>query len=135
MRLPCGEKPALESWPLLNLPAIMMPFVESVSQRQSTRAPVGDAVVKLRAMIVAGTYPGVTKQSELFRDPIGHGGPHIQALAAYCNFAAIYRTSPAGLQTPGQGIDGAQEAILHELAWETVSKYAYAGVAANETGD
>lgn len=92
--------------------------------------PVGDAVVKLRALVVAGKYPGVTKQSELFRDPIGHGGPHIQALAAYCNYAAIYRASPEGLQTPSQGLDDAQQAILQRLAWETVSEYPHAGLAA-----
>lgn len=91
--------------------------------------PAGDAVVKLREKIVAGTYPGVTKQSELFRDPIGHGGPHIQALVAYCNYAAIYRRSPEGLKTPPQGLDEAQEAILQKLAWDTVSKYPHAGVA------
>jgi hypothetical protein len=51
--------------------------------------PVGDAVVKLRGLVIDGKYPGVAKQSELFTDPIGHGGPHIQALASYCNFAAI----------------------------------------------
>lgn len=90
--------------------------------------PVGDAVVKLRGLVIEGTYPGVTKQSELFRDPIGHGGPHIQALAAYCNYAGIYRTSPEGLHTPPQGLDAAQEAILQKLAWDTVSKYRYSGV-------
>lgn len=95
--------------------------------------PVGDAVVKLRGMIIGGTYPGVTKQSELFRDPIGHGGPHIQALAAYCNYAAIYRTSPEGLHAPPQGLDAAQEAILQKLAWDTVSKYRYSGVASNQS--
>ena len=93
--------------------------------------PVGDAVVKLRGMIVAGTYPGVTKQSELFTDPIGHGGPHIQSLAAYCNYAAIYRVSPEGLKTPPQGLDDAQQAILQKLAWETVSNYPHAGIAAS----
>jgi hypothetical protein len=91
--------------------------------------PAGDAVVKLRSMIVAGTYPGVTKQSELFRDPIGHGGPHIQALVAYCNYSAIYRVSPEGLKTPPKGLDAAQEAILQKLAWETVSEYPHAGIA------
>lgn len=94
--------------------------------------PVGDAVVKLRAMVVAGTYPGVTKQSELFRDPIGHGGPHIQALAAYCNYAAIYHTSPKGLRTPPQGLDDPQETILQKLAWDTVSTYPHAGIEPSE---
>lgn len=90
--------------------------------------PVGDAVVKLRALVVSGKYPGITKQSELFTDPIGHGSPHIQALASYCNFAAIYRTSPAGLTMDLPGIDAAQHAILQKLAWEMVAGYPYAGV-------
>ncbi len=109
--------------------------VDELNKQHERRAvfivPAGDAVVKLRAMIVAGTYPGVSKQSELFRDPIGHGGPHIQALVAYCNYAAIYRTSPEGLKTPPQGLDDDQQAILQKLAWGTVSKYPHAGVAAN----
>ena len=89
--------------------------------------PVGDAVVKLRGLVIEGKYPGVAKQSELFTDPIGHGGPHIQALASYCNFAAIYRTSPVGHDLPG--LTGEQSAILQKLAWETVSSYALAGTA------
>jgi alkaline phosphatase D len=91
--------------------------------------PVGDAVVKLRAMVVDGKYPGVKSQSELFTDSIGHAGPHVQALAAYCNFAAIYRVSPEGLTVRFPGVDDAQHDILQKLAWETVSKYGHSGVA------
>jgi hypothetical protein len=90
--------------------------------------PVGDAVVKLRAMVVAGEFPGITKQSALFRDPIGHGQGHIMALAAYCNFAAIYRISPVGHTAPERSINAEQHAILQKIAWDTVSKYPPAGV-------
>jgi hypothetical protein len=92
--------------------------------------PVGDAVVKLRGLVIDGKYPGVAKQSELFTDPIGHGGPHIQALATYCNFAAIYRTSPAGLTMAVQAIDEPQHDILQRIAWDTVSAYPHAGLPA-----
>jgi hypothetical protein len=92
--------------------------------------PVGDAVVKLRALVIEGKYPNVKTQSSLFTDPIGHAGPHVQALAVYCNFAAIYRVSPEGLKPRFKGVDDAQHAILQKLAWETVSKYSHAGVAA-----
>jgi hypothetical protein len=92
--------------------------------------PVGEAVVKLRALIIDGKYPGVAKQSELFTDPIGHGGAHIQNLASYCNFATIYRVSPAGLNLPG--LTDEQNAILQKIAWETVSAYPYAGIAGAE---
>jgi hypothetical protein len=90
--------------------------------------PAGDAVVNLRSLVIDGKYPGVTKQSELFRDPIGHGGLHIQWLVSYCNFAAIYHTSPEGLTVTTDGVDAAQHAILQKIAWETVSRYAYSGV-------
>jgi len=99
--------------------------------------PVGDAVVQLRSLIVDGKYPGVTKQSELFTDPIGHGTAHVQALASYCNYVAIYRHNPMGLKLPAlpagknaTGVDDAQHAILQKIAWETVSEYPYAGLAA-----
>jgi hypothetical protein len=95
--------------------------------------PVGDAVVKLRAMIVAGKFPGLTKQSELFTDPIGHGQKHLQLLTAYCNYAAIYRTIPEGLPLQlDRTITDEQNAILQRLAWETVSKYPYAGIGKRE---
>jgi len=90
--------------------------------------PVGDAVVKLRAMVVAGEFPGITKQSALFRDPIGHGHGHIMALAAYCNFAAIYRISPVGHTAPERSINAEQHAILQQIAWDIVSNYPPAGV-------
>jgi opacity protein-like surface antigen len=90
--------------------------------------PVGDAVVKLRAMVVAGEFPGITKQSALFRDPIGHGQGQIMALAAYCNFAALYRISPVGHTAPERSITPEQHAILQKIAWDTVSNYPPAGM-------
>ncbi len=63
---------------------------------------------------------------------------------AYCDFAVIYGVSPEGLKPSFKGITykfkgGAehsmegitdeQHAILQKIAWETVSKYPYAGVA------
>ena len=92
--------------------------------------PVGDAVVKLRALIVDGKFPGITKQSQLFRDPIGHGQGHVMALAAYCNYAAIYRISPERLPLMiERSVDAEQHAILQKMAWDTVSTYSYAGIA------
>lgn len=90
--------------------------------------PAGDAVVKLRALVVDGKYPGVAKQSELFRDPIGHGFAHVQAVVSYCNFVAIYKMDPQGLKVTFEGVDEAQQAILQRIAWETVSNYPYSGV-------
>lgn len=95
--------------------------------------PVGDAVIQLRTLISEGKFPGITKQSQLFTDPIGHGNAHVKALAAYCNYVAIYRASPAGLPLKIDGsVTDEQNAILQRIAWETVSKYPYAGIAKPE---
>jgi hypothetical protein len=92
--------------------------------------PVGDAIVKLREMVAAEKFPGITKQSQLFRDPIGHGQGHVMALAAYCNYVAIYRASPEGLPLQvDRSVNDEQNAILQKIAWETVSKYPHAGIA------
>jgi len=105
--------------------------------------PVGDAVVKLRSLIVDGKYPGITKQSLLFTDAIGHGTSPVQSLASYCNYVAIYRHNPMGLKVPAipetkdvagkkdtPGVNDQQHAILQKIAWETVSEYPFAGIAA-----
>jgi hypothetical protein len=93
--------------------------------------PVGDAIVKLREMVVDGKFPGVTKQSELFLSgPRGsiHVEKHANLLTAYCNYAAIYQKSPVGLKLEMEDITDEQHAILQKLAWETVSQYPYAGL-------
>jgi hypothetical protein len=110
--------------------------VDDLNRQHGSRmvdiVPAGDAVVKLRSLVVEGKYPGVTKQSELFRDPIGHGTQHVQWLVTYCNFAAIYRMSPEGLMLTADGVSPEQQAILQRVAWETVSQYPYAGVKAKK---
>lgn len=93
--------------------------------------PVGEAVTKLRSMIAEGKVPGVEKQSQVFSDAMPHAGPLAAELAAYCNYAAIYRRSPEGLAIK-DGATAEQQAILQRIAWETVSKYPYAGVAPKE---
>jgi hypothetical protein len=92
--------------------------------------PVGDATVKLRALVLEGKYPGVTKQSDLWNDAMPHAGVHVMALSGYCHFAAIYRTSPVGLKILRfKELTDEQHAILQRIAWETVSNYPHAGVA------
>ena len=92
----------------------------------------------VRAGFVNGVLRTISKRDEqswvnqlapdAAADPIGHAGPHVQVLASYCNFAAIYRISPEGLKAQGGGVTDEQHALLQKLAWETVSKYAYSGV-------
>ncbi|MEI8383239.1 MAG: hypothetical protein WCJ09_24185 [Planctomycetota bacterium] len=108
--------------------------VDALNKEHNRKAvfivPVGDAVVKLRGMVIEGTFPGIKTQSELFTDPIGHAGPQVQALASYCNYVAIYRISPVGLKIPGKSVTQEQHEILQKLAWDTVSGYSHSGVVA-----
>lgn len=111
--------------------------------------PLHDAVMKLRRMVKDGTFPKVTKQEDLFHDSNGrrdeHGLSQIYALAAFCAYAAIHGISPEGMRPnfPANGhlanhpkipLDDEQNAVLQKIAWETVSKYPYAGVSAPAGG-
>ena len=86
--------------------------------------------------------PGLTRQAELFRDPISHPAPPLEALNTYLHYAVIYGQSPVGLPVPGvlknarkESWDDKLNRALQEIAWETVSKYPYSGVKAEKKGE
>ena len=96
--------------------------------------PVGDAVFALREHIAKGTAPGLTKQTDLFRDDIGHPREPLAELVTYCHFAAITGRNPAGLPIPAdlKNLPQAEELnrLLQKLAWDAVTSYAMSGVKA-----
>jgi hypothetical protein len=103
-----------------------------VGKRAVFVVPVGQAVLALREKVIKGECPGVSKQSELFTDPLGHIHAHIMALASYCHFAVIYQRSPVGLPVP-TSLAKLPEAeklnrLLQELAWEAVTQHPLSGV-------
>ena len=121
-------------------------YVDEVNAKAGKRivflVPLGDGMLEVRKMIVAGKFPGLTKQS--YREKLGDRGsvlggdimPHQghigMRLGSYMHFAALYRMSPVGLRFPGKEGDGLtdeQRPILQKLAWDMVSKYPYAGIA------
>ena len=113
-------------------------YVDEVNAKAGKRVvflvPLGDGMLEVRKMIVAGKFPGVTKVSGsvLGGDIMPHQGLLGKRLGAYMHFAALYRMSPEGLLFPGKDGDGLtdpQRAILQKVAWEMVSKYPYAGIA------
>jgi hypothetical protein len=96
-----------------------------------TLVPVGSALSDLRAAIIAGTVPGLARQSELFKDSNGHGTPPLQHLATYCWFAAVYGRSPVGmrsLETEGDANSRALHRRLQEIAWAAVQREPSSGV-------
>ena len=95
--------------------------------------PDAQATLALREKIIAGTAPGLKKQSELFKDGWGHPRPTLRLLSAYCHFAVIYRRSPVGLPIPPSSIkegvkDEALNRLLQELAWDAVIHHPLSGV-------
>jgi hypothetical protein len=111
--------------------------VKALNQKLGKQAvfvvPIGRAVVALREKIVAGEAPGIASQAELFRDSWGHPTQPIQALAAYCHFAVIYKRSPVGLPRPAilarnPAWDDKLNRLLQELAWDAVTKEPMSGL-------
>lgn len=101
--------------------------------------PDGEAVLALREKVIAGEVPGVTAQSQLFRDRIGHPLGHIRTLSTYCHYAVIYRRSPEGLPVPRElrELPHADKlnALLQKLAWQAIVAEPLSGVSANAAAE
>ena len=95
--------------------------------------PSGEAVMALRDKVIKGEAPGIRTQNELFTDVLGHPGPQIRVLSAYCHFSVIYRRSPVGLPVVSQ-LTKLPEAeklnrVLQQIAWKAVTGHPMSGVA------
>ena len=105
---------------------------QSVGREAVFIVPVSEAVFALRERLAQGKAPGLTKQTDLFRDALGHPNPPLAELVTYCQFAAIYQRSPVGLPVPALVKDAPQAAelnrLLQQLAWEAVVNYPMSGV-------
>ena len=104
--------------------------------------PSAQASIALRTRISSKEMPGLTSQAELFRDPISHPAPPLEALNTYLHYAVIYGQSPVGLPMPRLLKNARKEAwddkcnrALQEIAWETVTSYPYCGVKAAAAKD
>ena len=85
--------------------------------------PSSTAVYTLRAAVIEGKVPGLTKQSDMHRDPIGHPTTPTAHLVAYVWYAAMYRKSPVGLQALVDKADpnsAKREKMLQQIAWNAV---------------
>jgi hypothetical protein len=97
--------------------------------------PVGEAVFALRERLAQGKAPGLSQQTDLFRDALGHPKPPLAALVTYCHFVSIFGRNPAGLPVPAE-LKAMPQAealnkLLQQLAWEAVSQYPLSGVKAS----
>jgi len=117
---------------LNNLETQVRTLNQSIGHESVYIVPVSDAVFALREHILAGTAPGLTKQTDLFHDDLGHPLAPLAELVSYCHFAAIFGRSPVGLPVPGDLKNYPQandlNHVLQQLAWEAVSNYPMSGV-------
>ena len=98
--------------------------------------PDAQATLALRERIIAGTVPGLSKQSDLFTDAWGHPTPPLKLLSACCHFAVVYRRSPVGLPWPGSVASDPRWGVvlnrpLQQLAWDAVRRHPLSGVRAD----
>lgn len=95
-----------------------------VGRPAASLVPAGDAIITLRETIAAGKAPGLTKQTDLFTDLIGHGKLPLIVLTSYCNFACIYGVSPVGLKDNEPALDQLSpelKPLLQQIAWSAVT--------------
>ena len=122
-----------EQW-LIPLEAQVRALNQSVGHETVHIVPVMDAVFALREHIAKGDAPGLTKQTDLFRDAIGHPLPPLAELVTYCHLVAITGRSPVGLPVPAElrNFPKADELnrLLEQLAWDAVTAYPLSGVEA-----
>jgi hypothetical protein len=93
--------------------------------------PSADAVYRLRQEVVQGHVPGVGKQSELFRDGMGHPDTPVVNLVSYVWYAIMYRQSPVGMSALIDGDDptsAAREWLLQQIAWNAAVAEPMSGV-------
>ena len=94
---------------------VMDAYVEELNKKFGKQivfvTPVGQAVVALREKVIAGEVPGITKQSELFTDPIGLPVP-----GALMN------------QNMDEETTAKLNKLLQEIAWQVVTAHPLSGV-------
>jgi hypothetical protein len=81
--------------------------------------PAVRTVLTLNPVVVKGSLPGVAKQSNLFKDSLGHPQKPLQDAASYMWFAALYNINPNGMKALGAPT---QAPILQKLAWDTLQR-------------
>ena len=127
-----AQRDAHRSAWLVNLEAQVRTLNTTIGRTAVFLVPVSDAVSALREKIVEGRAPGLTKQTDLFRDDLGHPHPPLAVLVTYCHFAAIYGRSPVGLPVPASLKDLPQadtlNRLLQQLAWDAVTAHPLSGV-------
>jgi hypothetical protein len=132
-----AQRVAHNSGWLVNLEAQIRNLNDTVGRHAVFIVPVSNAVFALRERVAEGRAPGLTRQTDLFSDNLGHPRPPLAVLVTYCHFAAIYGRSPVGLPVPAALKENpeaeALNRLLQQLAWEAVTAHPLSGVRSTPT--
>ncbi|MDH3205229.1 MAG: hypothetical protein OEO79_01375 [Gemmatimonadota bacterium] len=93
--------------------------------------PSADAVYRLRQEVLRGRIPGIERQSELFRDGMGHPNTPIVNLVSYVWFTVMYRQPAAGLTAlidPNDPTSPERERLLQQIAWDVSAAEPMSGI-------
>lgn len=93
--------------------------------------PSADAVYRLRQEVLRGRIPGIEKQSDLFRDGMGHPNTPIVNLVTYVWFTVMYRQPASGLTAlidTDDPTSAERERLLQQIAWEVAAAEPMSGV-------
>jgi len=104
---------------------------ERAGREMAFVVPSADAVYRLRQEVILGRIPGVEKQSELFRDAMGHPATPIVNLVTYVWFTTMYRQPASGLTAlvdPNDPTSPERERLLQQIAWEAVASEPMSGL-------
>jgi hypothetical protein len=93
--------------------------------------PSAEAVYRLRQEVLRGRIPGIDRQSELFRDGMGHPNTPIVNLVSYVWFTVMYRQPASGLTAlvdPNDPTSAERERLLQQIAWEVAAAEPMSGL-------
>lgn len=93
--------------------------------------PAADAVYRLRQEVLRGRIPGISRQSELFRDGMGHPNTPVVNLVTYVWFTVMYRQPASGLTAlvdPDDPTSPERERLLQQIAWEVAAAEPMSGL-------
>ena len=93
--------------------------------------PSSVSAYTLRKEIIKGNIPGVTLQSQIFRDGMGHPTAPLANVVTYTWYATMYRESPVGLKALVDTSDPTseqRELLLQQIAWNAVIAEPMSGV-------
>lgn len=134
--LPSANLDSTQTWPRREYYKNLMDFLENTYQGSGTvvrQIPTGEVLFDLAQQIAAGTLPGISTMSQLYRDDT-HFNDLGKYIASTTIAATLFKKNPLGLTPPVSNFDPnlftpSLISALNETIWKVVSSDPSAGLA------